>query len=199
MREVFYEETVLNRDESSQKIKYNLCKWFSVFFYCLLAVWIGIVFWLFAFAGNIVLDLIFSIVPLAIFFCLGLFLWKAKNKYCVDYDYTFVSGSVRFSKVIKGIRRIFITKFESTDVEKLGKYGSETYKKYSLMKDVSEVILTSNTTVTEGKGFYYLVVNKNALKYLYVLECTETFIVNLLKFTNKGVLDQEYLNEIAKS
>ena len=117
-------------------------------------------------------------------------LGKFKDKFYVDYDYTIISGSIRFSKVIKEIKRKHIVSFEASEIEKIGKYGSELFEKYSRMPDVKTVILTSNITPEEKKEFYYLVVNKDGEKKMYVLECTETFIVNILKFAKRTVLDE---------
>ncbi|MBR2498313.1 MAG: hypothetical protein IKB67_01180 [Clostridia bacterium] len=199
MKEVFYEESSLIQEQGTAKLKYNVFKILSILSYVIFGFWLFIVFWFFKlFSGNIILNLIFVLIPAVIFFCSGLFLGRMKNKFYVDYDYTFVSGSIRFSKVIKNIKRKFIAKFDSSDIEKLGKYGSEVYEKYSVMTGIDKMILTSNNIASEGKEFFYLVVNKDAVKTLYVLECTETFIVNILKFANKGIIDDEYLKEINK-
>ena len=58
------------------------------------------------------------------------------------------------------------------------------------MPDVKTVILTSNVTPDENKDFYYMVVNKDGEKKMYVIECTETFIVNVLKFSKRTVVDE---------
>lgn len=41
------------------------------------------------------------LIPVALFCFSGIVLGRMKNKMYVDYDYTFVTGSVRVSKVIK--------------------------------------------------------------------------------------------------
>ena len=138
---------------------------------------------------------IFSLIPLALFIVSGIILGKFKDKFYVDYDYTFVSGSIRFSKVIKNIKRKHIINFDTSDIEKIGLYGSELYEKYSKMPDIKTKILTSNSTPSEGKDFYYIVANVGGDKYVFIVECSELFIVNILKFTNRTVLDQEILNK----
>ena len=79
---------------------------------------------------------------------------------------------------------------DASDIEKIGKYGSELFEKYSRMPDVKTVILTSNVSPAEKKEFYYMVVNKDGEKKMYVLECTELFIVNVLKFAKRTVVDE---------
>ena len=67
------------------------------------------------------------------------------------------------------------------------------------MPGISKNILTSNYTPTDGKAFYYMVVNTAGDKKIFVLECTETFIFNVMKFANKSILDEEFVKEIVQS
>ena len=60
------------------------------------------------------------------------------------------------------------------------------------MPGVTKMIFTSNYTATEGKDFYYIVANVDGDKKLMIFECTELFIVNILKFSNKTVLEEEF-------
>ena len=193
MQEVFYEEAAIIQDEKAAKIKYNVFKGLSIFSYVLMAVWIIVVFYGFEFGkGSILLNIIFALIPLGVFFASGFVLGRMKNKFYVDYDYTVVSGSVRFAKVIKNIKRRFIDKFECSDIEKLGKYGSDTYNKYEMAPGIIKQVLTSNMSPCEGKDFYYLVVNVSGFKKLYVLECSETFMVNILKFAKKTIVEEDF-------
>lgn len=199
MKEIFYEESATTQDERGAKTKYNIFKIISITSYVFLGLWFFIVFFFFEILkGNIWLNLIFILIPAAMFFCSGFFTGRLKNKFYVDYDYTFVSGSLRFSKIIKNIKRKFLLKFDCSAIEKLGKYGSELYEKYEKMQGITKLILTSNYTPAENKDFYYIVANVDGDKKLLVLECTETLIVNVLKFSNKTILDEEYIKELSK-
>lgn len=198
MKEVFYEEAALVQDPKSSERKYNVFKALSIISYVLLGVWIFIVFYFFEIlSGNILLNVLFVLIPAAMFFCSGFFVGRIKNKFYVDFDYTFVSGSLRFSKVIKNVKRKFIIKFDTSAIEKLGKYGSTNYIKYEKMHGITKLILTSNYTASDGKDFYYIVANVDGDKKLLVLECTEMLIVNILKFSNKSILDEEYVKELS--
>ena len=143
-------------------------------------------------SGNIVLNIIFIAVPFILLLVSGILFGKFKNKFYIDYDYTFVTGSIRVARVIKNIKRKFMIKFEASSIEKIGKYGSNTYNKYENMPGVNKMIFTSNYTATEGKDFYYIVANVDGDKKLMIFECTELFIVNILKFSNKTVLEEEF-------
>ncbi|MBE7083684.1 MAG: hypothetical protein E7373_03670 [Clostridiales bacterium] len=199
MQEIFYEESAKIQNEKSATIKYRLFQIFSIISYVLLVGWILFGILPYTPSGNVLLDILFLVIPLVMFFCSGFFLGRLKNKFYVDYDYTFVSGSIRFSKVIKNINRKFIIKFDSHEIEKLGKYGSETFEKYSQMPGISKSILTSNYTPSEGKAFYYLIANTAGDKKLFIIECSETFIFNIMKFANKSILDEEFVKEIVQS
>lgn len=195
MQEIFYEESAKIQEETSAARKYYIAKVFMVISYVLAVIWGIFCLTLIIDLKNILLSLIFSLIPLALFIVSGIILGKFKDKFYVDYDYTFVSGSIRFSKVIKNIKRKHIINFDTSDIEKIGLYGSELYEKYSKMPDIKTKILTSNSTPSEGKDFYYIVANVGGDKYVFIVECSELFIVNILKFTNRTVLDQEILNK----
>ncbi len=196
MKEFFYEESAITQNERSEKFKYNAFNITSIVSYALTLLWIIIVFYGYEFSGYIVLDLIIILTPLALFILSAILFGRYKNKFCVDYDYTLVTGSLRFSKVINNLKRKPIITFESSQIEKLGEYGSALYERYSLMPGVTTQILTSNSSPSEGKGFYYLVVNTQGEKRLFVIECTEKFIANTMQFANKLILDEEFVKKL---
>lgn len=195
MQEIFYEESAKIQDEGSAKRKYYVAKTLMIISYVLAVIWGLFCFMFIIDVNHILSSLIFTLVPLALFIASGVILGKFKDKFYVDYDYTFVSGSLRFSRVIKNIKRRHIMNFNTSDIEKIGLYGSESYERYELMPDVKKKILTSNDSPEDNKDFYYFAVNTAGEKYLLILECSELFIVNVLKFTNRTVLDQDLLNK----
>lgn len=192
MKEIFYEESAKIQNDKAASTKYYVFKTLSVISYVLMALWIIAVFYAFDWSGNFLINIIFVLLPLILFFLSGFLLGRFKNKLYVDYDYTFVSGSVRVAKVIKNIKRKFVLKFEASDIEKIGKYDTDTYNKYLSMPGINKMILTSNCTPDENKDFYYIVVNIDGEKKLLLFECTELFIVNILRYTNKSVLEEEF-------
>ncbi len=191
MQEVFYEESATIINAKSEKNKYNLLKTISIISYVILGVWLFLVFMFYEFS-NAVADIIFILIPTALFFATGLLFGKFKNKYCVEYDYTFVSGSIRFSKVIKNRKRKFIVEFDCADVETIGRVGSDTFEKYFDSPNIIKSVLTSNDQAGEGKDFYYIVANTGDGKNLYILECTQTLLANILKFSKRTVLEGDF-------
>jgi hypothetical protein len=192
MKEVFYEESAVISNAGVAKVKYNIFKGISIASYVLMVIWISIIFLTMDLSQNLILNLIFYVVPLVLFFLSGFLFGRFKNKLYVDYDYTFVTGSIRIAKVIKNIKRKFVLKFDASNIEKIGKYASGTFNKYNSMPGVTKYTFTSNITADEGKEFYYIVANVDGDKKLMIFECTETFIVHILKFANKSVLEEEF-------
>lgn len=191
MKEVFYEESATIQNVRGANAKYNTIKAFSIISYVIAVIWVIIGFNT-PLVDNFLINLIVIGVPIIIFLVTGILLGRLKNKFYVDYDYTFVTGSIRISKVIKNIKRKFVIKFDTDNVERIGKYGSDTFYKYEIMPGIKKHVFTSNYVCSEGKDFYYLVANVEGDKHLMTLECTETFIVNILKFSNKTVLEEEF-------
>lgn len=192
MKEIFYEESSIIQNEKAANTKYYIFKTLSILSYVFMTIWLLMVFIAFDLSGNIVLNIIFIAVPFILLLVSGILFGRFKNKFYIDYDYTFVTGSIRVARVIKNIKRKFMIKFEASSIEKIGKYGSNTYNKYEIMPGVTKMIFTSNYAATEGKDFYYIVTNVDGDKKLMIFECTELFIVNILKFSNKTVLEEEF-------
>lgn len=191
MREILYEESAKTQNFKSASTKYYVLKVMSIISYTLLVIWCIICFYVMPLDQGFIYILL-MLIPMAMFIASGIILGRFKDRFYVDYDYIFVSGSIRFSKVIKNIKRKFIIKFDCSDIEKIGKIGSGTFLKYNNMPDVKRMILTSNSQPDEGKDFYYIVANVEEEKKLFILECTETFMVNVLKFSRKTVLEEDY-------
>lgn len=202
MREEFFEETVYLVDSSREKKKYILFNIISKIFYVLMVI--AIIFNLNSLLTSpfpsgvvsVILYILLLVSPIVFCFLAGFFLGKTKKKFYNEFDYTFVSGSFRFSKVIMNKKRVFINKFETSQVEKIGKYGSNGYNLYTKNPKIKRVYLTNNSYPAEGKDFYYMVFNQNGEKFLYLLECTEKFIVNILHFMNSTVWERDTTRKI---
>jgi hypothetical protein len=196
VKEFFYEESARIQNEKSASVKYYVFKTLSIIFYVFAGFYLFIFFNFVpiddTFKNNILLNIIFMVVPLALFIVSGIIFGRFKNKFYIDYDYTFVSGSIRVAKVIKNYKRKLVFNFDTSAIEKMGKYGSETYNQYEKSPGIKKHFLTLNYTASEGKEFYYLVVNVDDNKNLLVLECTELFMATILKYSNKTILEKDF-------
>lgn len=190
MQEIFYEETTALVNEKSAKRKYNIYRTISIIAYVLATVMFF--FMWFGSLENILAFVLFCVVPPILMLAFAIFAGRLKYRAYVEYDYTFVSGSLRIAKVMYHVKRKPLLKFEVADIFQLGKICSETYQKLSEAPDIKREIYTSNDEPGEGKDYYYLAVNLKDGKKLLVLECTETLLVNILKFAKKGIVEKDF-------
>lgn len=194
MQDVFYEESTSLSNEKKESLKYGIIRFGSILSYVLACFW-AYLDYNFLDLSNIIYIIFVGVLPLAIFIFLGIFLGKLKDKFYVVFDYTFVTGSIRISKVIRNVKRKFIIKFECSDIEKIGKISSELFSTYysQINCGVNYLCLTTNSEPATGKEFYYIVTNVSAQKTLLKLECSKEFIMNVIKFSKRTVIDGELL------
>lgn len=193
MQEVFYEETSLLNKEKTALGKYRLLNIFSIASYVMAGIVALMFFYFYDIENfNLLVFAVSALLPFALFLFFGIMLGRIKNTMFVDYDYTYVSGSIRISKVIRRIKRKNILKFETSDIVQMGKYGSETYLKIEKMPGVKKMILTGNQTPSEGNDFFYLQVNTEGVNKLLVFDCSEKFMATILRYSNKTILEKDY-------
>ena len=192
MREVFYEETTVVNNPSKCAKKYQIFKILSILSDVLagLNLFLGLFYPIIE--EVLILSLVMAFIPAVFFIILGILLGKRKNLVYVEYDYTFVTGSIRISKVIANLKRKSLFVFESKEIEQIGMYGSDAYLRYEKTPGIIKKILTSNETPNENKDFYYIVSAIDGEKHLLVVESTKLFIANILKFANRTILEKEF-------
>lgn len=191
MQELMYEESSRCLNEKTESKKYKILFAFAVlsFAFSIIGFFILINFmnlndyWLF--------NVIFYVLPIIFFLAMGIFLIKFKNKFCVDYDYIFVTGSIRVSKVINNSLRQTIYRFNCSQIEKIGPTDSKTFKSYINSNLCKIELLSSNKEPQEGKDFYYFIINYNNEKRLLIFECSKVFLINVLKYSNRTIRDEE--------
>ena len=131
-----------------------------------------------------------------------IFLWfllyKVKSRINVSYDYCFVSGELRVSKVVNINKRKLIARFDCAEIIQIGDIDNSSYERLKSDPMTKEVICTSNMEATEGKFFMYILIN-NGGKKLYVLECREQLLINILKFSNRSALESDYVMQEKKN
>ena len=195
MREIFYEETAMVKNPKSCLIKYRIFKTLSILSYVFAGISIFIGF-LYPIADDaILISLIMAFIPAIFFILSGIFLGRQKNLMYIEYDYTFVTGSIRISKVIANLKRKSLLVFEAKEIEQIGIYGSDSYLRYEKTPGIIKKILTSNSTPNENKNFYYIVAIIDSEKHLLIIESTKSLISNILKFSNKTILEKEFPKE----
>lgn len=201
MQEVFYEESVSIYNEKSAKFRYTL---FTVF------GWLCIVSMLFSLLniwglfytpidpdqGIDVKSVLIGMIPWAIMLVLSIvgavLFFKKRHSFYLSYDYTFISGELRLSKVFHGRKRKLLYRLSDDKLVKIGRVGSESYKKLKASPDMKEDILTPNEEAAEDKEFYYIQAVTNVGKRILVLECRQELLATILRYTRKNLLESEF-------
>lgn len=125
------------------------------------------------------------------------FLFKMKSRFNVSYDYCFVSGELRISKVFNINKRKLLTRFDAMEILQIGDVDNSSYERLKSDPSTKEVICTPNVEAMDGKFFMYILVNDNGKK-LYVLECRELLLMNIMKFAKRNVLESDYVMQERK-
>ncbi len=191
MRELYYEETVEISNDKKARARFIIFKTISLVAYVFTALWLYVMMLFVLNPAHLVSYLILGLVPAAIFCATGVFCSILKNKFFTEYDYSVLTGSVRFSKIINRKKRKGIMSFSTADIERIGRFGSETYEKIIKMPNISKRTLTPNDTAAEGKGFYYLFVNYRGTKMLLIIECSKLFISSIFSYCKRHVLEDK--------
>ena len=131
------------------------------------------------------------------FIAVWFLLYKLKSRLNVSYDYCFVSGELRVSKVVNINKRKLIARFDCVEIIQIGDIDNSSYERLKSDPTTKEIVCTSNAEATEGKFFMYILINDNGKK-LYLLECKEQLLINILKFANRSVLESDYVMQEKK-
>ncbi len=121
-----------------------------------------------------------------------------KKRVNINYDYTFVSGELRIVKVFNVNKRKLVTKIQAENILQLGDLDSESFTRLASDLMNKQVVCTQNDMPREGKFFLYIHVNEPIEKRLYILECREELLVNILHFVKRGTLASDYIMQEKK-
>ncbi len=191
--EVFYEESAVYHKADKSKVKYTVLSVLSGLF---LFLTILSSFFLILFSGGLGDVIMFGIQTL-IFFGFWFAFWKWKSTVNVSYDYAFVSGELRIARVYNTKKRKAVARFDCADIIQFGDVDSPSYDRLKSDPNTKSVICTSNYEAAEGKFFMYVLAQYNGKK-LFVLECTENLLMNILKFVKRSALDRDYVMQEKK-
>lgn len=191
--DILYEECAHPKNENRAAVIYKIFHIASVFFYVFGAI-LGVFGLLTAISiPNLIFNLILAATQIGFAALLG---W-IKKRFNVSYDYIFVSGELRISKVINTNKRKLVARFETEDMLQVGDVDSASYDRLKSDPMTKTIICTSNDEAAEGKFFLYILANYNGKK-LFVLECREDLLINIMKVAKRGVLDRDYVSQEKK-
>ena len=191
--DVLYEESSTAKNASKGAKKYTVL---NILSFCFLFLAIAATLFFVLFIPSVGDMIFFGTSALSLFGCwFVLFRWK--NSTNVSYDYSFVSGELRISRVININKRKLLTRFESDSIIQIGDVDSTSYDRFKADPNVKKIICTSNDEAAEGKFFMYILVEQEGRK-LYVLECREELLLNIMRFAKRTTLDRDYVSQAKK-
>lgn len=79
--------------------------------------------------------------------------------------------------------------FDYNDVVQVGKIGSESFEKLYATPKLKKVYATPNKYISEG---YYVYLVQDGINYLVILECKEDYLVNLVNFAGRKIIEKDY-------
>ncbi len=192
--DIFYEESAVAQNDAKGRKKYtalNILFWIS-------AVFCGFFALMFIMNIPVIAYMIFWGLPMLTFLGFAILFYKWKSNVNVNYDYTFVSGDLRIAKVININKRKLVAKFDCQDIIQVGDVDSLSFNRFRADPATKLVLCTFNEQPAKGKFFMYIHVDYNGKK-LFLLECREELLMNMLKFMKRTVLDHDYIPQEKKN
>ena len=201
--EAFYEESALNKNEITEKRLYQILHVVSMVF-LFLGVVLAIAFlfnfpWIAPTAEDKALQIIFGIAGIlaALSFLTSFFFSKLKKRFNVSYDYCFVSGELRISKVFNVSHRKLVARIDCDDMLQIGDVDNPSYNRFKADPSIKEMVCSPNAEPARDKFFMYVLASYNG-KTLFVLECRENLLLNIMKFAKRSVLESDYVMQERK-
>ena len=206
MIDVLYEESAVDQNAVSGAKKYNLLHTISMVVAMLAAIFL--VWGILSIPTNTdsaKQDALAAhkLLCFVLFLQAGIFaaafvgLTKWKSRYNVSYDYLFVSGELRISRVVGGRRHKLIANISCEDIQKIGDVDNSSFPRLKSDPSTKLVLCSPNATPDEGKFFMYILASHAGTK-LFVLECREVLLQHMLKFLRHGILEDDYVMQYKK-
>ena len=204
--ETLYEESAVNLDEKKQKIYHTVFYVVQIIFIVLAIAWFlifggflpypdeskGVTF------ANVIGDWIFFFMFLISFIMGAVFGALMKKRFNVSYDYVCVSGELRISKVFNQRKRRLVCRIDPSDILQVGDMDSPSYDRLRATPGTKEVICTPNLVASSEKFFLYVLAVYEGEKKLFLLECREALLLNLMQYLRRDVLDRDYVPQAKK-
>lgn len=209
--DVLYEESAVNANAAKGEKRYKILNLFTWFFGALALIFailfvIGLVSFLMAMSAMKAEDraaaigsLIFYFMMITLFGGPWLACFLMKRKINVSFDYTFVSGELRISKVFNVNRRKFLYRIDAESIQKMGDADSPSFDRVISDPSVKKIVCTPNAEPSGGKFFLYIVTSESSGRRVYILECREELLINILKFVKRGILESDYVMQEKKA
>ncbi|HIU46088.1 MAG TPA: hypothetical protein IAC59_02390 [Candidatus Fimadaptatus faecigallinarum] len=175
MLDNFKEEVIVKRNKGFNSLMYGLCWVFMVLFglYALINL---------SALMNGQFDL-FVIISFVLFGGLTYLIWRYKDNYRTEYEYTFTNGDLDVSKVLGNTRRKYLTSLPMKNVESAGRVTDQSFQRYITMKDVKK----HNWFLNRDNNLCYFYFVKNSVKHIIVVEPSDEMVEMAKPYLNYGV------------
>lgn len=175
MLDNFKEEVIVKRNKSFNSFMYVLCWVFMIIsgFYALMNL-------------SLLMGGRFSvmvIVNLLIFGGVTYLIWRYKDNYRTEYEYTFTNGDLDVSKVLGNSRRRYLTSLPMKNVEAAGRVADQSFQRFLSMKDIKK----HNWFLNRDNDLCYFYFVKNSVKHLMVIEPSDEMLEMAKPYLNYGV------------
>lgn len=179
----FYEISVSPKNEKRQKVYYIIFKIVKIFF-AILAALEGV----FAFTFYNPLW-----IPCALTVLMAVAAYYAQRTFYCFYDYTYVGGSVRVTKVINNIKRKPLASFDVKNIIEAGNIDSDFFIKNYKNKAVKKIYAT-NADITEKDPVFRI--TENGVEKILLIKFDEKFLTFVMRSAGVSKFDKEYLKLI---
>ena len=139
---------------------------------------------------------VINLIVLLIYFasCIAIMIIfnKKKKRALTEYDFSIASDKVIITKILNRSNRAYGAKIPFLSIYKIGNPGSESYNKILKSPDIKKYDFTIKDTVEEDKKPFYIASKTGEGHAVYIIQCTEKFMVQIVKHTSKDILEEDY-------
>ena len=194
----FYEESARNLNERKQKNYFKICHIAQIVFIVIACVWAWFGFNFIPFNKEEIPSWILFFMLLTTFIVAAVAMSTLKKRFNISYDYICVEGEIRIAKVLNQKKRRLVARIDPMAIIQVGDMESESYTQLRALPGLKEVVCTPNYTAAEGKFFLYVYAQLEGAKKLFLLECREALLINIMQYLRRDVLDREYVPQDKK-
>jgi hypothetical protein len=181
MLDNFKEEVIVKRHRGLNSLMYGLSWIFLVIFGMIALLNLSSIM-----SGSVFTESGFNwltIVYVVVFGGLAYLLWRNKDNYRTEYEYTFTNGDLDVSKVLGNARRKYLTSLPMKNVESAGRVTDQSFQRYVSMKDVKK----HNWFLNRDSNLCYFYFVKNSVKHVIVIEPSDEMVEMAKPYLNYGV------------
>ena len=171
----FREEVAVKRNRAFNNIAY-----FLSWVFLILVGFIGLINLSALMAGQFTIPtIVYTLVSAGLCFLI----WRNKDEFRTEYEYTFTNGSLDFAKVFRQAKRKELGSMNVKNISACGHVAGSGFRRYLSMKDIEKKNWFCNR---DGNLFYFYYVKENK-KHMIVIEPSEEMVDMIRRYLPAGV------------